>query len=557
LLVMIKLCAAQHKQSCNNPIYCQGDVLHVVQTAKIFNDSKTFVDMALVNPINETLANFYAMMSETDNNPSREKIQEYVNKNFKSIGELEEIFPRDFQAEPKIVKEINDPVVRAFTKNLVSIWPTLTRKVSYRVFEEPDTHSLIPVQHPFVIPGGRFKEYYYWDSYWIIKGLLLSDMVETARGMVQNIISIVERYGFVPNGGRVYYLNRSQPPVLTLMVYDYMKYTKDYEFVRQNIGALEKELKFWLTKRIVEIRKNGKIYILAHFDSSSDTPRPESYFEDIETCSNLPSDDEKYECYTDLKSGAESGWDFTSRWFFEKDGGLSDKIENIQTRRNIPVDLNSFLYKSFTVMYKFFMILGKPEQAKHYMDLSESWKEAIENVFWNEEDGTWYDYDIKTGQHRKFFFASNLTPLWAGAYNEDQRVERGKRSVDYLRKHGVLQLRGGIPASMIPTGQQWDYPNAWTPFQNLIIIGLHKSGHPEAIEVARDLAHKWINSNIKGFHENKAMFEKYNAQNSGQFGGGGEYHIQAGFGWSNGGILELINFYHRAKIRKSKGLTML
>lgn len=293
LLFLWKLCTAQHKQTCNNPIYCQGDVLHVVQTAKVFNDSKTFVDMSLVNPVNETLANFYAMMTETENNPSREKVQEFVNKNFRSIGELEEIHPTDFQSEPKIVKEISDPVVRTFTKNLIGIWPSLTRKVSYHVFEDPDTHSLIPVEYPFIIPGGRFKEYYYWDTYWIIKGLLLSDMVETARGMVQNILSMVERYGFVPNGGRVYYLNRSQPPVLTLMVYDYMKYTKDYEFIRQNIATLEKELKFWLTKRTVPIRKGGKTFVLAHYDSSSDTPRPESYFEDIETCSVFTSDDEK------------------------------------------------------------------------------------------------------------------------------------------------------------------------------------------------------------------------------------------------------------------------
>lgn len=137
------------------------------------------------------------------------------------------------------------------------------------------------------------------------------------------------------------------------------------------------------------------------------------------------------------------------------------------------------------------------------------------------------------------------------------KAERGKKTVDYLKKNGILNLRGGIPSSLLSTGQQWDYPNAWSPYQNLIIIGLHKSGNEEAIEVARDLAHKWVNSIIKGFHENKAMFEKYNAQNSGQFGGGGEYHIQAGFGWTNGAILELINFYFRAKIRKSKGRTML
>lgn len=90
-----------------------------------------------------------------------------------------------------------------------------------------------------------------------------------------------------------------------------------------------------------------------------------------------------------MKSGAESGWDFTARWFFGKDGEISDKIQHIQTRRNIPVDLNAFLYKGFTVMYKFYMIIRKPEDANYWLNLSESWKDAIENVFYNEEDGMW------------------------------------------------------------------------------------------------------------------------------------------------------------------------
>ncbi|KAJ8927274.1 hypothetical protein NQ314_020277 [Rhamnusium bicolor] len=164
-----------------------------------------------------------------------------------------------------------------------------------------------------------------------------------------------------------------------------------------------------------------------------------------------------------------------------------------------------------------------------------------------------YDYDVKLGKHRKGFYPSNFIPLWAGAFEENVRAERGHKAVEYLKKHGLLNYRGGIPASLLPTGQQWDFPNAWSPYQNLVIIGLDKSGDPDAQEVARDFAHKWVSSNIKAYDENKVMFEKYNAQNSGQFGGGGEYHIQAGFGWSNGCVLELINLYFRAKTRKSIG----
>lgn len=147
--------------------------------------------MAMINPVNETLKKFQTLMAENDDNPSREQIAEYVYQNFKAIGELDEEYPRDFKKEPKIIKEIADPVVRHFAQHIIDIWPTLTRKVSYHVLDHPDTHSLIPVEHPFIIPGGRFKEYYYWDSYWILKGLLLSDMYETSKGLVQNLLSMV------------------------------------------------------------------------------------------------------------------------------------------------------------------------------------------------------------------------------------------------------------------------------------------------------------------------------------------------------------------------------
>lgn len=164
-----------------------------------------------------------------------------------------------------------------------------------------------------------------------------------------------------------------------------------------------------------------------------------------------------------------------------------------------------------------------------------------------------YDYDTKLAKPRKYFFVSNLTPLWAGAMDKGVREERASKAVEYLRRNGILNFRGGIPMTLLQTGLQWDFPNAWSPYQNLVIIGLHRCGNEDVKEVAKQLAHVWVNSNIRAFHDNKVMFEKYHAQNSGQFGGGGEYQIQAGFGWSNGCVLELIDIYFRTKTRKYKG----
>jgi len=101
---------------------------------------------------------------------------------------------------------------------LNKFWKELVRKVPDDVFDAPQRFSILRKKHPFVVPGGRFRESYYWDSYWIVLGLLACDMTLTAKGLVQNLLDDVSTYGFVPNGGRIYYLNRSQPPLLSDMV---------------------------------------------------------------------------------------------------------------------------------------------------------------------------------------------------------------------------------------------------------------------------------------------------------------------------------------------------
>jgi alpha,alpha-trehalase len=125
----------------------------------------------------------------------------------------------------------------------------LGRKCTSDVFNHPLRHSLIAMQHPFLVPGGRFRELYYWDTYWVIKGLLTSGMLSTATGMVSNLVDLVHRFGFVPNANRRYYLNRSQPPYLTQMVeliYDRLLYpepSNDWHrarFIRHSSNATDR-----------------------------------------------------------------------------------------------------------------------------------------------------------------------------------------------------------------------------------------------------------------------------------------------------------------------------
>ncbi|XP_045653486.1 trehalase-like [Ursus americanus] len=91
-----------------------------------------------------------------------------------------------------------------------------------------------------------------------MEGLLLSEMPGTVKGMLQNFLDLVRIYGHVPKGARVYYLQRSQPPLLTLMVDRYLTHTNDTAFLRDNIGTLALELDFWTENRTISVSSGGK-----------------------------------------------------------------------------------------------------------------------------------------------------------------------------------------------------------------------------------------------------------------------------------------------------------
>ncbi|KAJ8949090.1 hypothetical protein NQ318_016994 [Aromia moschata] len=484
-------------QSCDSLVYCQGELLDTVQRARVFDDSKTFVDMIQVNSANVTLKNFEVFMKSTAYKPTDEEVQQFVEDNFDSEGELEDWTPTDYKSNPEFLKKISDIVVRDFARSLVSIWPTLGRRVKEEVKANPDRHSLISVPNGFIVPGGRFRELYYWDSYWIIKGLLLSEMAETARGMLENFLSLIERYGFVPNGSRVYYLNRSQPPLLSLMVGLYVEATKDIAWLKSNVDTLEAELKWWLRNRVVDIEKDGVKYSLAHYASQSGTPRPESYYEDVRTCTSY-NETGKEDCYKNLKSGAESGWDFSSRWIFDPNGGTNSNLTHVETRRVVPVDLNSYLCRAFQELSGFYKLLGDTDKSIQWSEEANSLQKSIEQVLYDRDDGIWYDYDAEMDRPRKMFFASNFAPLWAECYDASSKGEYGSRAAKYFADKGIDDYNGGIPTSLEQSGEQWDFPNAWPPLQEVVIVGLLKTGNVDAQKAAIAAAQRWINANIRG-----------------------------------------------------------
>ncbi|XP_068632048.1 uncharacterized protein [Battus philenor] len=529
--------------SCVRPVYCDSELLHHVQLARIFPDSKTFVDLQLRNDENKTLELFNELLEQTNRNPSKEQIQNFVDQNFESGNELEIWKPTDYSDNPAFLNEIRDETLRNFGRDIYNIWPTLGRKVKPVVFEKPHLYSFIPITNGFIIPGGRFSEIYYWDAYWIIEGLLISGMEQTARGMIENLIQLLKKLGHIPNGSRCYYEQRSQPPLLSAMVWLYVQKTKDIDFLKANMQALEDEIEYWQKTQLVTFDKGGKSYTLLQYNAASNGPRPESYYEDYTMAQQFESEDRRREFYIELKSAAESGWDFSSRWFIGPNGENTGNLSSIHTRDIIPVDLNAIFANALHNAAYFQGLLKNVRRAAHWGYLAKQWRRTMDEVLWDEVDGIWYDYNLKNGEYRKYFYPSNVSPLWMKAVDRNLLKKRVPRIIKYLRDSGALDFPGGIPTSLIKSGEQWDYPNAWPPLVSIVVNSLKALGTSESKQMAFDVAQTWVRACLKGFTDNKQMFEKYDVEQPGRIGGGGEYIVQTGFGWSNGVVLEMLKAY--------------
>ncbi|XP_065165308.1 trehalase-like isoform X2 [Atheta coriaria] len=540
------ICLAQLVASttppCDSEIYCHGQLLHTVQMSKIFQDSKTFVDMKLRYNANTTLENFKDFMSNHNQHPSRDAVIRFVNESFEPAGrEFEDWIPQDWTPSPKFVRSIQDPEYKTFALTLNKVWKELGRKMREDVKENQDLYSIIWVPNPVIVPGGRFREFYYWDSYWIIQGLLLSEMHTTVKGMLTNFAYIVDTYGHIPNGGRIYYLERSQPPLFIPMVKLYVDSTGDKDFVAERMGTFEKEFSYWMDNHAVKVEKDGKNYTLYRYADTSMGPRPESYSEDVESSAIFKEEKEKEAFYSEIKAAAESGWDFSSRWFI-LNGTNKGNLTNIKTRSIIPVDLNAMLYQNAMILAEWHEELGNISQSSYYRTIAHTIMEAVEAVLWHEEVGSWLDYDILNGVKRDWWYPTNISPLWTGCYDKSNTDKIVRLVRKYLDNSNVI-YPGGVPMSQEHTGEQWDFPNVWPPIQHMMIVGLNNTGDEAAQRLAYELAERWVRSNHKAFMETEAMFEKYDATVFGGHGGGGEYEVQLGFGWSNGVILDLLYRY--------------
>ncbi|VDN91516.1 unnamed protein product, partial [Brugia pahangi] len=478
-------------------IYCSGPILTAMNLHQVEMDSKTFVDRPL----------------KAD--PGRnKKLINFRNRFFGEPGtELKGCVIPEWKELPPKIARIKDENLKRFALFLNQRWKDLCRQMTR--IENPKQNSLIEVPHPFIVPGGRFREFYYWDAYWIVKGLIASDLLLTEYQSwhsfrTANLIKLLcifrivfpFRFGFVPNGGRIYYLRRSQPPFLTPMMYEYYEATGDIEFIKENFNHLVKEYEFWVQNRSISVMdEKGYKHKIYQYRTISNVPRPESFRADIQAAVEVGKND-RQKFFQDIASAAESGWDFSSRWFRDR-----NTMKTIETTNILPVDLNSLLCWNVNILKYFANIIGNTQKAEEFEKKGqEAWK-ALNAIFYNKLKKAWFDYNFRIKSHNTLFYPTVAMPLFTGCYT---MLDYGKSTkvIDFMNESNVFNYPSGIPASLKNTGQQWDLPNGWPPLQHIIIEGMRKSDNPEAQEMAFKLARKWILANYKIYNTTKKMWEK-------------------------------------------------
>ncbi|MBO5211192.1 MAG: hypothetical protein J6B80_04595 [Clostridia bacterium] len=184
-------------------------------------------------------------------------------------------------------------------------------------FNPNDKGTLIGLPYRYTVPcaSEMFQEMYYWDTYFTNVGLLVEKNAELAKNNVDNMLYMVEKYGFMPNGNRTFYLNQSQPPFLSQMVKEIYEAVYDKEWLTSAYSILKIEYSFWQEKRMLQ---NGLNSYTGHEIKEDSIDRIAEY--GLSRMGYKPKvfkDEIKRTIYSEIRSFCESGWDCNSR-FLEK-----------------------------------------------------------------------------------------------------------------------------------------------------------------------------------------------------------------------------------------------
>jgi alpha,alpha-trehalase len=369
-------------------------------------------------------------------------------------------------------------------------------KITYYHPKDKGKHLGLP--NKFIGPSSDIfrNDQFYWDSYFVITGLVKVKKVKLAKGMVDNLVYLWDRFGIVPMRNRYYNLGTSQIPFLTSMAFEVYEASKDKDWLLKIIKAAEEELKkYWMNEKLTEkhIVYKGLSRYCDHY-------------------------------ITHLGAEHESGWDMTSRFH--------DRCLDY-----LPVDLNACLYKYETDIAQAYELVNNKIQSKKYQKRAEARKEQMNILMWNERLKFFCDYNFHTQQHSQFFSVAGFYPLWANMASPEQAA--------LIREHilPMFEFEGGITNTqahgLSADKKQHDYPNGWPQQQWIVIKGLLNYGFREDAE---RIAKKWLDMNVKIFKETGKFWEKYNVVNCDiGVSNSDRYILQSGFAWTNAIFVRLID----------------
>jgi alpha,alpha-trehalase len=392
---------------------------------------------------------------------------------------------------------------------------------------------------PFIVPGGCFNELYNWDSYFIALGLLLDGKIDLVKGLVQNFVFELQYYGLIPNANRSYYLLRSQPPFLTDMALRTFQYIKHEEgaknFLKRAILASIKEYhKVWVS----EPRRDQKTSLSRYRPDGVASPPecPTSHFANI-----LRPYAEKYGLSLQQFRESYDAGKFNEPEldeYFLHDRGVRESGHDVSLRvENVcgdlaTIDLNCLLYKyeidiadtirnifdDAIMVPKEFCIAG---QQVNRVESSAMWyrrarqrKYAIDKFLWNEDKGTYLDYNTKSCTQTNYETVTCFWALWCGVASPHQASILVSKALPKFEHVGGLcttsmDRRG---TTKCHPAHQWDYPHGWAPHQIMAWDGLLRYGYQQEAE---RLIYKWLYLITKVFVDySGTVVEKYDVTQS-------------------------------------------
>lgn len=377
--------------------------------------------------------------------------------------------------------------------------------------------TLIGLPNPYNVPSitDHFQEMYYWDTYFLNRGLILNGHVEQAKNNAENMFYLIDKYGFMPNGNRTYYLHNSQPPFLSMMVYDIFSATNDKIWLKKAYDVLLKEYDFWINNRRSPI---GLTMYTGNVKMAIDEGMYEGFLRRI---GNRPPDITDEKLSMQYVAICESGWDINPRFDFH--------IEDF-----IPVELNALMYAFETNMENFSITLG--------IDSSDVWKERAENrkSLMNKyllKDGVFYDYDFTNKVLSDKFTCASIYPMMVGMLTDEQ-AEILKNNIPRLEtEYGLAVTEKEYDADKY--SYQWQYPNGWAPMYSIAINALNRYGF---YDDAKRIAKKYVNLIEENFKKTNNLWEKYNVKT-----GGVDVKLESSnmppmMGWTAGVYIEASNY---------------